>query len=195
MQLWDNVSTNDYDTTRCFLGPLELRAPSLLLDSYNERTLANRKDGDDECGVVRGLLLNNAVDAALFDVPLMSLAYFVHSPRHYSAAELLTPLLERWRADENGALGLTLAETRLLVDVCKTPFDIGVTVAQLSSRIDRLLNSVDGDNESTLKSALAALDSLDSLYEHTMACRNRALASALHAVLWPLKEGLISTLI
>jgi N-acetylmuramic acid 6-phosphate (MurNAc-6-P) etherase/ribosomal protein S18 acetylase RimI-like enzyme len=165
--IWDNVSTNDYDVTRAFLAPIELRSPSLLC-------------GGDDAPHVRGVLLNNPVSAALFDVPLMSLAHFAADPLKYSPHALRAPLCAAWRSVH----GMAPESTELLLDLCATPFDVGVVVPRICARLDRLLAG-GGGNAAPVR---ADLERIVRLYDEVIGCQSRALAAALHAVLWPLKE-------
>jgi N-acetylmuramic acid 6-phosphate (MurNAc-6-P) etherase/ribosomal protein S18 acetylase RimI-like enzyme len=161
--IWDNVTTNDYDVTRAFLAPLELRSPALL-------------DGE-----VRGLLLNNPVSAALFDVPLMSLAHLARDPLRYSPHALRAPLCAEWSRTVHG---LSAESCELLLDVCATPFDVGVTVPRICARLDRAL----AGDAAVVDAIRADLARIVRLYDDVIGCKSRAVAAALHAVLWPLKE-------
>ena len=107
---------------RCFLGPIQLRAPSLLVDSYVERaqsTSDSDSDAVDSGGVVQGLLLNNTVCASLMALPLLSLARFVVAPRCYEPHPQLTELVTQWRLMRDGAVGLSQDDALLLVDIFK----------------------------------------------------------------------------
>lgn len=107
---------------RCFLGPIQLRAPSLLVDSYVERaqsTSDSDSDAVDSGGVVQGLLLNNTVCASLMALPLLSLARFVVAPRRYEPHAQLTELVTQWRLMRAGAVGLSQDDALLLVDIFK----------------------------------------------------------------------------
>lgn len=72
----------------------------------------------------------------------------------------------------------------------KTPFDNGVVVPRVSSRIDRLLSGKLDEQRrtNTLDKVLADLDRLAALYETVVSMDNRDLVAALHVPLWPLKE-------
>jgi hypothetical protein len=105
---------------RCFLGPIQLRAASLIVDSFVER--AQRSEAastSDSGGVTRGLLLNNTVCSALMALPLLSLARFVVAPRCYSPHSSLDELIDVWRRMPGGAAGLTHDDALLLVDIFK----------------------------------------------------------------------------
>ncbi len=75
--IWDNLHANDYDGRRFFCGP------------YSGRPLALR-------GEVSGLLSNPNVELELNDVPLRTLAAFVHAEGAYDAREAYVSAMREW---------------------------------------------------------------------------------------------------
>jgi hypothetical protein len=170
--IWDNVSTNDYDVTRAFLAPIELRSPSLLC-------------GGDDAPHVRGVLLNNPVSAALFDVPLMSLAHFAADPLQ---ATRRTRFVRRFvpRGAQRARSWRLKAPSSCSIYV-RTPFDVGVVVPRICAR-HRSPAARTRRPRQCRRLIRADLEHIVRLYDEVIGCQSRALAAALHAVLWPLKE-------
>ncbi|MBA2355146.1 MAG: beta-N-acetylglucosaminidase domain-containing protein [Acidobacteria bacterium] len=170
--IWDNLHANDYDSRRIACGP------------YAGRPLALRDE-------VRGLLSNPNTEFPLNEVPLRTLAAFVHTDGPWDPRRAYLQALQEWRPSFDTVHGpIALDDLVLLGDCFYLPYEEGPRARRLYDQARGALAAGSPSWRDDAAAFLADGGRLRDLCGRLSTLRDRALFHALHRRLWDLREEL-----
>ncbi len=170
--IWDNLHANDYDGHRFYCGPYSGRAPELR-------------------GEIAGILSNPNTEFPLNQVPLHTLAKFVHSRRDWDPRRAYLEAMEEW-LPSFATIGVPLALEDLILfgDCYYLPYEDGASGAGLYEMVRRLLAQDPADWGPQADEFRRLATRLRTFCMRLTELSNRPLFHALHRRVWELREEL-----